>query len=74
MYVTTRRRSGRKALGMLALGGAILIPVIGLLMAILSADQPAAPAILGGGAAMAGILLGRWGLREINSPKRIRVR
>jgi len=74
MYVTARRRTGRKGLGVLALGGAILIPLIGLLLAVISADQPAAPAVLGGGATVLGIFLGRWGLREVQSPRRVRVR
>ncbi|MDQ7007315.1 MAG: hypothetical protein Q9Q40_08785 [Acidobacteriota bacterium] len=74
MYVTTRRRSGRKGLGLLALGGAVLVPVAGLLLAAMSADQPAAPAILGGGGTMIGIFLGRWGLREMQASRRIRVR
>ncbi len=67
MYVRLRRRSSRKGLGALALGGAVLIPLVCVLLAATASSHAAAPALVGGGGAMVGLLLGRWGLGEFRS-------
>ncbi|UCF68171.1 MAG: hypothetical protein JSV80_02400 [Acidobacteriota bacterium] len=61
-----KRRPRRKGLGALALGAAVLLSLACLLIAAAwSIDQPLAPAMLGGGGSLAGIFIGRWGMREL---------
>lgn len=60
---------GRRARGVLAVCCGIALAVLGLLLGVAFAQsQPAAPAILGGGGTLAGVVLLRVGLRQMRSP------
>lgn len=62
------RRRPRRGRGVLAIGIAFVVTFTGTVAAAtLAMNDPFAPALVGGGAALLGIALGRWGYRELRT-------
>ncbi|GEM_PF-3257487 len=66
------RRRPRRGRGVLALCGAFFLMLAATVLASsMSVSEPMAPALIGGGGALIGIALGRWGIRQISAASRL---
>ncbi len=71
--MSSSRRARRTLLGFVALTAAVTLPVLGMTEASAhSVTQPLAPAIIGGGSVLLGLLLAKAGVRLLR-PSRSRL-